>query len=147
MASSSLSVAARQRYDAPPSVVFRAFTEPALLVRWFSPSPDTRLEVLAHELRVNGGYRFRYQHPSGGSDVVTGTFREVSPPKRLAFTWTWEPPDPHAGIETLVTIEFSADGEGTLVVVTHERFPDPATQERHRSGWSSTLARLSRVLR
>ncbi len=147
MADRSLGVTTRQRYEAPPSAVFRAFTERALLVRWFAPSPDTRLEVLAHELRVNGGYRFRYHHPSGGSDVVAGTFREISPAKRLVFTWTWEPPDPHAGIETLVTIELSADGGGTLVVVTHERFPDQATQERHRSGWSSTLPRLSQVLR
>ena len=147
MAGRSLGVTARQRYEAPPSAVFRAFTEPALLVRWFSPSPETRLEVLAHELRVNGGYRFRYHHPSGGSDVVAGTFCEISPPKRLVFTWTWEPPDPHAGIETLVKVEFSADGARTLVVVTHERFPDEPTRERHQSGWSSTLPRLSQVLR
>ncbi len=147
MASRSLRATARQRYEAPPSVVFRALTEPALLVHWFSPSPATRLEVLAHELRVNGSYRFVYHQPSGGTDVVVGTFREISPPKRLVFTWTWEPPDPHAGIETLVTIELTADAGGTLVVVTHERFPDRATRDRHRSGWRSTLPRLSEVLR
>jgi uncharacterized protein YndB with AHSA1/START domain len=95
---------------------------------------------------VHGRYRFRYHQPSGGSDVVTGAFREIAPPRRLAFTWTWEPPDPHAGIETLVTIELAADGDGTLVVVTHEQFPDQGTRDRHQSGWLSTLPRLSEVL-
>jgi uncharacterized protein YndB with AHSA1/START domain len=141
-----LEVVARRRYDAPAEAVFRAFTEPALLVRWFAPGRDTRLEILAHDLCVNGAYRFRYHHPTGGSDVVAGRFREISPPKRLAFTWTWEPPDPHAGIETLVTVELSAEAGGTRVAIRHERFPDRATRDRHRSGWSTTLPRLAPVL-
>jgi len=146
MASRPLAVNARRRYEASPERVFRAFTDPALLVRWLSPSPDTILEVLAHELRVSGRYRFRYRQPSGGSDVVTGTFLEISPPRRLVFTWTWEPPDPHAGIETLVTIELVPEGDATLVVVTHERFPDEVTRERHDVGWCSTLPRLAQLL-
>ena len=142
MPSSPLTVVARHRYEAAPDRVFRAFTDPALLTRWFSPAAEIAIEVLVHELRPRGRYRFRYTQPSGERDVVTGEFCEISPPIRLAFTWTWEPPDHHAGIETLVTIELVADHGGTLVTVTHERFPDEESRNRHDSGSTATLARL-----
>ena len=142
MASSPLTATTRQRYDVPAALVFDAFTEPALLTRWFSPSADVSVEILVHELRRRGHYRFRYSQPSGEVSIVTGEFCEISPPTRLIFTWTWEPPDRHAGIETLVTVDFIADGTGTRVVVTHERFPDRESRDRHEIGWRATLARM-----
>jgi uncharacterized protein YndB with AHSA1/START domain len=146
MARSPLAVTVRRRYDVAPDVVFRAFTEPALLGRWFSPSADVPIEVVAHDLRIGGHYRFRYTEPGAPSVVVAGAFCEISHPTRLVFTWTWEAPDPHAGIETLVTVDFVAEGTGTLVVVTHERFPDPQIRDRHDAGWRGTLARLPGVV-
>jgi uncharacterized protein YndB with AHSA1/START domain len=77
---------------------------------------------------------------------VTGVFREILPPRRLVFTWTWEAPDPHAGLETLVTVELLASGGDTEVVVTHEWFPTAATRDRHEAGWRATLDRLEEVL-
>jgi uncharacterized protein YndB with AHSA1/START domain len=142
MASNPLTVTARRRYDVPPDRLFGAFTDPALLTRWFSPSADISIEILAHELRPGGRYRFRYRQPSGEINIVTGEFCAISPPTRLVFTWTWEPPDPHAGIETLVTVDFVAEGTGTRVTVTHERFPDQESRDRHEKGWRTTLARL-----
>jgi uncharacterized protein YndB with AHSA1/START domain len=146
MASSPLAVIVRHRYDAAPDVVFRAFTEPTLLARWFSPAADIAIEVVAHDLRPRGRYRFRYTEPGAPSVVVAGEFCEVSRPGRLVFTWSWEPPDPHAGVETLVTVDFVPDRAGTSVVVTHERFPDRAIRDRHDAGWRGTLARLPGVL-
>jgi uncharacterized protein YndB with AHSA1/START domain len=144
--STSLSVIARQRYDAPPDLVFRAFTEPDLLTRWFSPSADIAIDVLAHELCPDGRYRFRYSEPSGQVSVVTGRFREIVRPTRLVFTWAWESPDTHGGAETLVTVDIRPDGGGTLVVVTHEGFPDQSMRDRHEGGWRATLARCPQVL-
>ncbi len=146
MARSPLTVNARHRYEGPPDAVFRAFTEPALLVRWFSPSPEVDLEVLEHDLRPDGRYRFRYREPDGVTSIVAGRFCDISRPTRLVFTWTWEPPDPHAGIETLVTIDLVSDGGGTLVCVTHERFPDAESRDRHDRGWHTTLPRLRQAV-
>lgn len=142
MASSPRSLTARQRYDAPAELVFKAFTDPLLLPRWFSPAPDIAMDVLAHELRPGGRYRFRYRQPDGSISIVAGEFLEIVPPERLVFTWTWEEPDPHAGIKTLVTVAVLDDGRGSEVVVTHEHFPDDASRSRHDQGWRGTLARL-----
>jgi len=76
---------------------------------------------------------------------VRGQYQEISP-RRIVFTWTWEEPDPHAGIETVVTIELFELGEETEILVTHERFPDEETRDRHDEGWSGALARLVKLL-
>lgn len=142
MASSPRSLIARQRYDAPAELVFKAFTDPQILPRWFSPGPDIAMEVLAHEPRPGGRYRFRYRQPDGTISIVAGEFVEVAPPERLVFTWTWEEPDPHAGIKTLVTVAILDGKPGSEVVVTHENFPDEVSRARHDAGWRGTLARL-----
>ena len=142
MASSPRSLTARQRHDAPAELVFKAFTDPLILPRWFSPGPEITMAVLAHELRPGGRYRFRYQQPDGTISIVAGEFVAIAPPERLVFTWTWEAPDPHAGIKTLVTVAILDRDPGSEVVVTHERFPDEISRARHDEGWRNTLARL-----
>lgn len=142
MASSPRSLTARQRYDAPAALVFEAFTDPLILPRWFSPGPAIAMDVLAHELRPGGRYRFRYRQSDGTISIVAGEFLEIAPPERLVFTWTWEEPDPHAGVKTLVTVAILDREPGSEVVVTHERFPDEESRMRHDEGWRSTLARL-----
>jgi len=139
---SRLAVAVRRRLRAPRERIYRAFTEPGDLVRWFSPSADIGTEVLEHDLRVGGTYRLRFTLPGGVNNVVRGRFVELEPPERLAFTWTWEPPDPHAGIETIVHVVLRGDADGTEVVVSHDRFPTNESRDRHDAGWTTTLDRL-----
>jgi uncharacterized protein YndB with AHSA1/START domain len=73
-------------------------------------------------------------------------FRHVDPDRRLVFTWTWEPPDLHAGIETVVSITLAPDDRGTRLRVRHEGLPTDESRDRHDAGWSGTLGRLSEVL-
>jgi len=139
----SLQVLVKRRFRAARDLVFRAFVEPATLETWFSPSPEIATEVLEHDARVGGRYRIGFRFPDGSRISVLGTFREISPPVRLAFSWTWEPPDVHAGVETLVTIVFDERDGGTEVTVRHDRFPDAPSRDRHDEGWTGTLARLA----
>lgn len=143
---SQLGVFVRRRFTAPRPAVYGAFTDPEQLVLWFSPSVDIGTEVIEHDLRVGGAYRLGFAFPDGRRDTVRGAFRELDPPERIAFTWTWEPPDPHAGIETLVTIVLREDGADTDVLVSHDRFPTNESRDRHDAGWATTLDRLSRLL-
>lgn len=133
-------------FDAPASLVFRAFTEPALLQRWFCPSPEVSMRVVQCEPRPTGRYRFEFTFPDGRTVPVVGAYRTVRPAKRLAFTWTWEPPDPWAGTETFVTVDFVAREGGTEVQIHHERFATLEMKEPHSAGWLGTLDRLSEEL-
>jgi uncharacterized protein YndB with AHSA1/START domain len=143
---SQLGVFVRRRFRASRERVFDAFTDPEILARWFSPSPDIGTEVLEHDLRVGGTYRLGFRFPDGSEDTVRGAFKELQPPDRLAFTWTWEAPDRHAGIETIVTIVLREEGVDTEVVISHDRFPTHESRDRHDAGWSTTLERLDVLL-
>ncbi len=139
---SQLSVLVRRHIRASRKHVFRAFTDPKKLPRWFSPSADIGTEILEHDFRVGGRYRFGFRFPDGERTTVTGVFREIASGERLVFTWSWEPPDPHAGVETLVTIVLREEQDGTEIVVTHDRFPRHEIRDRHDAGWRTTLDRL-----
>jgi uncharacterized protein YndB with AHSA1/START domain len=76
---------------------------------------------------------------------IRGTFREVEPPRRLAFTFIYEEPDPDDQ-ETLVTLTFDSTDPGTRVILDQGQFKTAARLELHREGWTDTFERLERSL-
>ena len=100
-----------RKFAARPEAVFDAFTIAERFARWWGPRdmtvPDCRID-----LRVGGSWRTCMRSAEGTEHCVHGVYREIRRPSRLVFTWAWEQGD-MAGVETLVTLEFAAAGEGT----------------------------------
>jgi uncharacterized protein YndB with AHSA1/START domain len=102
-------------------------------------------EVDPHE----GGYRLSMRTDTGDMHTVSGEFKEVQPPERLAYTWAWEEgPEPAMAESehTLVVVEFLEDGDGTLVKLTHSGFATEQMREMHAQGWEAVLANLERTV-
>jgi len=136
------SLTIKRRYNAPPTQVFRAWTDPQKLGRWFCPAGCQ--PVLAEtDARIGGHYRIVVRAPSGEEHDVSGAFREVVPDRKLVFTWAWRTTPER---ESLVTVELKPDGDGTLLTLVHEQFFDEAARDRHESGWRPALDRLAEVL-
>ena len=131
-------------FDAPRDRVFRAWTDPRLLEKWWGP-PGFTCPSAQVDLRVGGAYRLAMTPPQGQTFYLAGTFREVTPPERLVYTWQWEDDAEGTG-ETLVIVEFKDLGPRTEVTLTHERFPDTAAVARHTDGWNGCLIRLGELL-
>jgi uncharacterized protein YndB with AHSA1/START domain len=131
---------------APAALVFRAFTESDLLERWFCPSAEVALRVERCDARPGGQYRFVFSFPDGSVVPVIGEYREVRPPSKLVFTWTWEKPNPWAGVVTLVTVRLIETAGGTDVRVHHADFTTIEMKDRHEGGWPGTLDRLRPVI-
>lgn len=146
MADAQLSVTLERKYRASQKRVFRAFTESTFLERWLSPREGVTMKVRELDLRVGGRFQFAFSEGGDEADFVVGLYREISPYERLVMTWTWEDPDPHAGIETLLTVDFQAQDEETLVVLKHEQFTDVLLRNRHDDGWCGALDTLSVIL-
>ena len=119
-------------------VVFRAWTDPEALRRWWVPFEGTTVPAAEVDLRPGGRYRLTMRNAKGEEFHLSGVYREVRPPERLVYTWRWEGADG----ETLVTVDFEASGATTLLHLTHERFPDDAVRDRHGTGWAGVLDRL-----
>ena len=124
--------------------VFRAWTDPTELARWFAPSADYSTVVPELDLRVGGAYRLEMHHKDGNVHRVSGTYREIKPPEKLAFTWRWEQ-EPNAQ-ESLVTVEFHDRGDSTEIVLTHEQLPNSEQRDKHSQGWNGCLEQLSKFL-
>jgi uncharacterized protein YndB with AHSA1/START domain len=139
-------VEVRRWLGAAPARVFAAFADPALVCRWLSPAPEVALTVVEHDFRVGGGYRFRYSVPGAPAMHVNGTFEAIEQPVRLVFSWNIEPPDEHAGLASLVTVEIAPDGGGARLLIRHERLALAGAAARHSGGWRGALERLGALL-
>ena len=131
-------------FAAPRERVFRAFTSPAQLARWWGPKGFT-VPAGTLDVRAGGAWRTVMRSPEGKDHIVSGVYREILPPERLVFTWAWEE-DGARGHETVVTIELSETPGGTRLELTQERFETEDSLERHRHGWSGCLDCLEEAL-
>src|SRR5512144_3061310 len=102
------------------SVVFAAFSVPQQLAKWWGPQGFSA-PSLDFEVRVGGSYRIEMQPPEGEPFYLSGEFREVEPPARLAYTFAWEDPDPD-DVETLVELSFRGLGDSTEVALNQRPF-------------------------
>ena len=125
------------------SAVFAAFSDPDELAKWWGPQGFT-VGSLDFDPRVGRTYRIEMQPSEGDPFYLTGEFREVDPPTRLAFTFVYEDPDPD-DVETLVKLSFRDRGESTEVVFTQGRFKTEARRELHRDGWTDSFDRLEQL--
>ncbi len=132
----------RRTFQAPRDRVFRAWTSAEELKRWHAPAPLTT-PVVEVDLRVGGKYRIVMQAPDGSRHSAVGEYREIDPPKKLVFTWSWEGGD--LG-ETLVTVDFLDRGAATELILTHERFPNETERDKHQDGWNKVLDKLPLAL-
>ena len=133
-----------RRFKAPREAVFRAFTEPAALVKWYGPE-GMSVDDLKVDLRPGGAYSLVFRQADGGGHALSGVYREISPPGRLVMTWIWGQGD-MAGVETLVTIELAEAGAETELTLTHEKLPSQNSIDHHGKGWTSIFNCLDRFV-
>lgn len=126
--------------------LFELLSTPKYMQQWFHPSPDIRMEVQDQVFTVGGRYRFHYLQPTGETHVVVGEYCAIDAPALLAFTWGWEEPDEHAGLNTLVTLTLTEKSSGTELTVLHEQLPTGEVLDRHEAGWMGTLDNLARFI-
>jgi uncharacterized protein YndB with AHSA1/START domain len=138
-------LAVRRVFDAPPPAVFKAWIDPAQIVRWLGPQ-SIKGEVKTMEPRPGGAYRIVLHGASGPANVVSGVYREVEAPQRLVFTWAWETPAGVRQHETLVTVTFRPRGKQTEMTLRQEVFENREACERHRHGWEGSFDRVVEIL-
>ncbi|HUI12389.1 MAG TPA: SRPBCC domain-containing protein [Xanthobacteraceae bacterium] len=136
------SLTIKRRLKAAPAKVFAAWTEPEKIKRWFGPA-GTVCTHAEFELRVGGKFTIVAARPGAEPFQVLGVVREVVPNVRLVYTWAW------AGTperESLVTVEFKPDGDGTLLTLMHAQFFDEEARDRHQQGWTGALDKLEKFV-
>jgi uncharacterized protein YndB with AHSA1/START domain len=91
-------------FDAPPSLVFKTMTDPALIPHWWGPAYLTTT-VERMELRKGGIWRYIQRDPEGNEYAFNGVYHSVQEPERLVYTFEWEGMPGHILLETLTLEE------------------------------------------
>jgi uncharacterized protein YndB with AHSA1/START domain len=132
-------------FAAPRDRVWRAWTDPDEIRRWWSRSGLT-VEIAEFDVRVGGRFRLGMRSAEDNLYVVGGAYSEVDPPTRLVHTWQWEEDGSDGAPEMLVTVEFHDEGAATRLVLTHENFRNGEAAERHQDGWTNKFDCLAGYL-
>jgi len=141
-------------FDAPIELVFKAWTDPKLVIQWWGPSVFTT-PICEIDPRL-GGKLYIVMHGAKGSDFdidlpVWGIFQEFDPPRRLVFT-NQAMPDENGvkQLDTLCTVTFKETGgktEMTLHIVLVNATPAAtAAWAGAEMGWNQSLDKLAALL-
>jgi uncharacterized protein YndB with AHSA1/START domain len=133
--------------DAPASLVFKLWTDPAHVTRWLGPRGFTATHMES-DLRPGGAWCACLRRDETGAELwQRGVYREIIEPERLVFTFAWDDANGRPGHETLVTITFveqaGAEHAGkTTMTFRQAVFESVEQRDSHRSGWNSSFDRL-----
>ncbi len=131
--------------DAPRPLVFKAWTEPEQVARWWGPQGFVTTEC-EMDIRPGGAYRVGMRSPEGTHHVKRGIYREIVEPERIVFTYAWEDAEGKPGHETLVTVTFSEHGAKTKLTLHQAIFETVTARDSHQAGWTSCLERFAEYL-
>ena len=131
--------------DAPRALVFKVWSQPEHLVRWWGPEGFT-LPDCTVEFHPGGTFYCLMRSPEGSDHRMHGVYREIAEPEKITFTWCWVDAEGQRGPETLVTVtleEAGRDGAQTKLTLHHAVFESVTARDAHNDGWSQCLERLA----
>ena len=137
-------LALSRSYPVAPEKVWRAWTDPEAVKKWWGPGGSDPVSLAELDVRVGGRFRIVFGGAQGRDHECAGIYREVLPNRKLVFTWSWPNSTPER--VSLVTILFKPHGKGTELEFLHEQFFDDAARDGHQRGWSAALAKLDHFL-
>jgi uncharacterized protein YndB with AHSA1/START domain len=132
-------------FDAPRPLVFKLWTEPEHLMRWWGPRGFTPISGRM-DVRQGGRWSRLMRSPDGSVIRKHGVYRELVAPERLVLTYITDDAAGNPGPETLVTVTFADLGGKTRLTLHQTAFQSVAEREDHRRGWTSALERFTEHL-
>jgi uncharacterized protein YndB with AHSA1/START domain len=145
-------------FDAKRERVWRAWSEPEQIMRWWGPqyftSPSCKIDF-----RVGGRYLFCMRSPEGKDFWSAGVFLAITPFNRIAYTDSFADAQgnvvpatdygmsPDFPLELNVTVTFEEKGGKTKMMLRHLGIPAGEMRELTRQGWGGSFDKLADSLR
>ncbi|MGL4743464.1 MAG: SRPBCC family protein [Dermatophilaceae bacterium] len=132
-------------FDVPRETVWRLWTEPDEMARWWHPEGmTTPRDSVTADLRPGGRYTYTMVGPDGAEHPTGGVYREIDPPRRLVFTWG--DPEGLTDASPVVTVELDADGDRTRMRFRLDGVSGAPGDGYFHDGWASAFAVLGATL-
>lgn len=143
-------------FDAPRSLVFKAWTDPDQVMNWWGPKGFTT-PFCSIDLRPGGIFHYCMRSPEGKNFWGRGVYREIVPLERIVCTDSFSDekgnvvPATHYGmsadfpLEMLLTVTFEEHEGKTKLTLRHVGIPS-AEGDSCNTGWTESLERLAEHL-
>ncbi len=145
-------------FDAPRERVWKAWTDPEQMMRWWGPENFTA-PVCKIDFRVGSKYHFCMRSPDSREYWSTGIYREIVPNRKIVYTDSFA--DEKGNVvsadyygmssdfpkELLVTVTLEDMGGKTKQILKHKGFPPGRHMDDARDGWSTSFDKLARSLK
>ena len=121
-------------FDAPPSTVYRAWSQAELFQRWWMPKSMSGVTLVSCDMDVRTGGTYRLEFGVDGSDTMAfyGKYLEVIPNERIV----WTNDEGEQGAVTTVTFENQG---GKTLLKFHEIYPSSEALEEALQGSAAAL--------
>ena len=154
-ATASETVQLKHHIKVSPEQVFAAWTTPEALNQWFGPQSH-HCQVEKFEFKTGGKYQIRLiptgeiEDPDCHGDtsedsVCAGEFVDINEPNLIVMTFNWIENGADMGV-TLLSISIEPAGEGTDLILTHEKIPSEELRQAHQGGWQGSLECLEQFI-
>ena len=144
-------------FDAPRELVWKAWTEPERVKRWWGPK-DFTAPVIKIDFRVGGVYLYCMRSPEGKDYWSTGVYREIVRLERIVSTDSFADengnvvPATYYGmsedwpLQLLVTVRFDEHEGKTKLTLRHAGLPAGESRDLTESGWNESFDKLAEYL-
>ena len=147
-----------QIFDSPLSKVWKTWTEPESVMKWWGPKNFTA-PVVKNDLKEGGSYLYCMRSPEGEDFWSTGVYKEIVHMERIASTDSFADSEgnvvaaSHYGmsgdwpLELNVTVTFEEVDGKTRFTLQHQGFPDRKNRDLAEAGWKEPLNKLAAYLK
>ncbi len=137
------------RFKAPVGRVYRAWTDPEQIIKWFGLTAGG-MQAAEIELKVGGQWRFVMSEADEGRSVLHGTYLRIEPEACLEFSWqhVYEHADGRREETSAskVTVTFREEGASTLLHLRHDGIMREEGRLGVGRGWEASFEQLSKLL-
>ena len=140
----SMSVTLTRTFQAPIDLVYRAWTDPAQVVRWMKCEPGVELEYDGWTPTVGATYTSLMRKPGEWEVRGTGRILEADPPRVFAYA---SDPNPEMQMpEMTVRVVFEEVDGGTKLTLNHSGLPNDDMCGIVEGGWTGGMQQLAELL-
>lgn len=133
----------QKHFAESPGEVWRAWTDAEIVKLWFGSDPNGNVLHVFLDVRLNGSFEITFANADKTEFTCGGTYTEIEPHQKLAFTWTWKN---NPGVVEFITILLKEEQGGTLMDFEITNI-DASTTHQYAVGWKTTFEKLERAVR
>jgi uncharacterized protein YndB with AHSA1/START domain len=128
--------------NAPIKDVWKAWTDPALILNWFGSDPNGRGLKAELDVHPGGYFEITFQDSNQIKHTCSGVYVDVQEFSKLTFTWKWKS-EPR--VESFVSVALTPENNRTRMLFQHAHV-GTASKHDYLNGWQTTFAKLERML-